>query len=221
MMYIFLILAIAFAALEAYATNKGLLKIEFIAKPAVMICLFIGLFLTTGLQGAALWFGIGALFSLAGDVMLLWLDRMFIFGLVAFLLAHISYIIGFKEEFATVSFWSVLLAVILGLSAMRLMRRIISSLRAKGQTRLVAPVVLYAIVITVMLYAAMLTLSDATWNAGASLLVAGGAFFFYISDVILAWNKFVTPIAHGRMLNIGLYHVGQIMLIAGVINQLG
>ena len=96
-MYILLILAIAFAALEAYATNKGLLKLEFISKPAVMVCLFIWLYLATGLQGAALWFGLGVLFSLVGDTFLLWLDRMFIFGLAAFLLAHICYIIGFKD----------------------------------------------------------------------------------------------------------------------------
>ncbi|MBI5839174.1 MAG: lysoplasmalogenase [Chloroflexi bacterium] len=218
-MYFLLILAIAFAALEAYATNKGLLKIEFIAKPAVMICLFIWLLLETGLQGAALWFGLGVLFSLAGDTFLLWLDRMFIFGLISFLFAHIFYIIGFKDELAAVSMWSLLLAVILGVSAVRVMRRIITSIRAKGQTRMAVPVIVYAAAISVMLYAAMLTLFDVTWNASASLLVAAGAFFFFVSDIVLAWNKFVSPITKGRMLNIGLYHLGQILLVSGVITQ--
>src|SRR3990172_7842859 len=116
-MYILLILAVIFAALEAYATNKGLQKLEYVAKPAVMVCLFIWLYLTTGLRGAAFWFGIGVLFSLLGDVLLLWLDRMFIHGLVAFLFAHISYIIGFRDELAALSAWSLLLGVILGISA--------------------------------------------------------------------------------------------------------
>jgi alkenylglycerophosphocholine/alkenylglycerophosphoethanolamine hydrolase len=218
-MYIFLILAIVFAALEAYATNKGLTKIEYFAKPAVMVCLFIWLYLTTGLKGAAFWFGIGILCSLTGDVLLLWLDRMFIYGLTAFLFAHIAYIIGFKDEFAMASIWSVLLLVMLGVSALRVMRRIILSIRTKGQPRLVVPVIVYSIVITVMLLAAMITLTDLTWKAGASLLVSAGAFLFYISDLMLAWNKFVIPIKNGRMLNIGLYHVGQIMLIAGVVSQ--
>jgi hypothetical protein len=48
-----------------------------------------------------------------------------------------------------------------------------------------------------------------------------GAFLFYLSDVILAWNKFVSPIKNGRIINIGLYHLGQIGLIAGVISQFG
>jgi len=214
-----LILAIAFAALEAHALNKGLHKLEFVAKPAVMACLFTWLFLATGLQGAALWFGLGILFSLAGDIFLLWIDRMFIFGLAAFLLAHLLYIIGLKDELATVSMWSVILAVILGVSAVRLMRRIVTAIRTKGQKRLVVPVIVYATVITVMLYAAMLTLFDAKWNASASLLVAAGAFFFYASDIVLAWNKFVSPIAKGRMLNIALYHLGQMLLISGVVAQ--
>ena len=218
-MFIFFILAIAFAVLEAYATHKGLTKIEFITKPAVMICLFIWLYLTTGLKGAAFWFGMGILFSLIGDVLLLGLDRMFLYGLVAFLFAQIAYIIGFKNEFAALSLWSMLLAVILGISALRVMRRIISAMRAKGQTRLAVPVILYSIVITLMLLAAMLTLADLTWKANASLLAASGAFLFYISDVILAWNKFVAPIKNGRALNIAFYHVGQIMLVAGVVIQ--
>jgi hypothetical protein len=51
--------------------------------------------------------------------------------------------------------------------------------------------------------------------------VSVGAFLFFISDVILAWNKFVSPIKNGRILNIAAYHLGQIGLIAGVIIQYG
>jgi len=50
-------------------------------------------------------------------------------------------------------------------------------------------------------------------------LVTTGAFLFYLSDIILAWHRFVAPISNGRLLNIACYHAGQIMLIAGVIAQ--
>jgi hypothetical protein len=40
-----------------------------------------------------------------------------------------------------------------------------------------------------------------------------------LSDIVLAWLKFVTPINHGRMINIGLYHLGQICIAAGVVMQ--
>lgn len=221
-MNIWLILALVFAALESLALWKSWDRLEYIVKPAVMICLFAWLYQSTGLQGLTLWFGVGILFSLAGDVLLMIsLDRMFIFGLVAFLFAHIAYLLGFQNELMNITSWSVLLIVILSISAVRVMRRIVSAIRGKGQTRLVNPVIVYSTVITVMLYAAMTTLSNPSWKAGASLLVSVGAFLFYVSDLILAWNKFVTPIKNGRILNIAAYHLGQIGLIAGVINQLG
>jgi uncharacterized membrane protein YhhN len=94
-------------------------------------------------------------------------------------------------------------------------------MRAQGQDRLVYPVTFYSLVITTLLYAAMTTISNPEWKTGASFLVSAGAFLFFISDVILAWNKFVTPIKNGRILNIAAYHLGQIGLIAGVIIQYG
>lgn len=219
-MNVWLILAFIFAVLESFALWKSLNKLEYVVKPAVMVCLFVWLYLSTGLQGLTLWFGLGILFSLAGDILLMIsLDRMFIFGLIAFLLAHLAYLIGFQNELMEVSAWSVVLIVILAVSAVRVMRRIVSAIRAKGQTRLVIPVIVYSTVITVMLYAAMTTLSNPEWKAGASLLVGAGAFLFYLSDVILALNKFVSPIKNGRIINIAAYHLGQIGLIAGVVSQ--
>src|SRR5512139_2922923 len=117
-MILWLILAIAFAALEALALSRESQKLEWLAKPAVMVCLFVWLYLNTGLQGVTLWFGVGILFSLAGDVLLmLSLDRMFIFGLIAFLFAHTAYLFGFQNELMEVGPWSVLLIVILSVSA--------------------------------------------------------------------------------------------------------
>jgi alkenylglycerophosphocholine hydrolase len=221
-MNIWLILALIFAALEAVALWKNLNKLEYVAKPAVMICLFLWLYLNTGLQGLTLWFGVGILFSLAGDILLMIsLDRMFIFGLIAFLFAHIAYLIGFQNELMEVNAWSVMLIVLLAMNGVRLIRRIVSSIRAKGQTRLVYPVIVYSIVITVMLYAAMTTISNPEWTTRAAFFVSVGAFLFYISDLILAWNKFVAPIQNGRILNIAAYHLGQIGLIAGVVSQFG
>ena len=221
-MNIWIILALIFAALESLALWKKLDKLEYVVKPAVMICLFIWLYLTTGLQGLTLWFGIGILFSLVGDVLLMIsLDRMFIFGLIAFLLAHIAYIVGLQNELLTFTSWSLILIVILSVSAVRVMRRIVSAIRAKGRTRLVNPVIVYSVVITVMLYAAMTTISNPNWTTSASFYLSAGAFLFYLSDLILAWNKFVSPIKNGRILNIAAYHLGQISLIAGVISQVG
>ena len=106
-MNIVLVLAFVFATLELLALQRNLQKLEYVAKPAVMICLFLWLYLGTGLQGLTFWFGLGLVFSLAGDVLLMIsLDRMFIFGLVAFLFAHVAYLFGFQNELMAFTAWS-------------------------------------------------------------------------------------------------------------------
>lgn len=221
-MYLWLILALIFAALEALAVSKNLQRLEFVVKPAVMVCLLLWLYTSTGLQGSTFWFGLGILVSLAGDVLLMIsLGRMFLLGLVAFLLAHIFYITGFREELATINIGSSILAALIAVNVGRLLRRIVVALRAKGENKLVIPVIAYGIIISIMLYAAMSTFYNPLWKTNAALLVSLGAFLFWISDLTLAWNKYVSPIQNGNVWNIVLYHLGQIGLIAGVITQFG
>jgi len=217
--YLWLILAFIFASLEVLAVSKNLQRLEYLAKPAVLVCLFLWLYSGTSLQGSAFWFGLGILFSLVGDVLLISFERMFLLGLIAFLLAHISYIIGFKEELIAITAWSLILAVFIAINIGRLLRRIVGAMRTKGENRLVPPVILYGTVISVMLYAAMSTIYNPAWKTTAAFFVSLGAFLFCASDAILAWNKFVSPVRNGRVWNITLYYLGQLGLIAGVISQ--
>jgi uncharacterized membrane protein YhhN len=217
--YLWLALALIFAAV---AVSKNIQQLEYIAKPAVMVFLFLWLYTTTGLQGNTLWFGLGILLSLAGDILLMIsLDRLFLPGLVAFLLAHVFYITGFRTELTTGNVWSLILLVFIALNVSRLLRRIVGAMRARGDKQLVIPVIVYGTVISVMLYAAMSTLSNLDWKPLGAILVSTGALLFLTSDVILAWMKFVAPLKNGRVWNIALYHLGQIGLIAGVVSHLG
>ena len=221
-MYLWPILALFAASFEAVIVWKKLIKFEVFAKPAVMLFLFLWLYAITGLQGDTLWFGIGILLSLVGDVLLMsFTNRMFVLGLAAFLFAHIAYIIGFKEELLNPTAWSFILLFLLFVNGIRLIRRIVGAMRAMQQNALVLPVIVYSLVISLMLFAAMSTIFDPAWNTGAAFFVSLGAFLFYLSDLILAWNKFVSPVKNGPVLNIVAYHLGQISLIAGVISQFG
>ena len=221
-MIIWLILALLFAGMGALATWKGWRRVEYITKPAVILSLLIGLVLGTGLRGSALWFGLGLLFSLLGDMILLFSQNsMFLAGLIVFLLTHICYLIGFRQQLLAPSTWSLVLIFVILLNAVRLLRRIVGSMRASGMNRLVYPVVIYGLVVSLMLYAAMSTISDHNWNLGAAFLVSIGAFLFWLSDLMLAWNKFVSPLKTGPILIVAAYQIGQISLIAGVIRQLG
>lgn len=218
-MTMFLIIAFLFAALESYALWKGPHKLEYVAKPAVMVFLLAYLWTSNASRVPLAWFSFGLIFSLLGDVLLmLSLDRMFLAGLAAFLLAHVAYIVGFNIPLPEASGWGFAFAFIVAIGGARVIRRILSAVQSK-QMRI--PISVYGLVISVMLLSAMIKLTDMTWGSNAALLVTVGAFLFYISDIILAWNKFVSPIPHGRILNIGAYHLGQIALIAGVVAQFG
>ena len=217
-MYLWLILAFAFAILEAIAVSRNLYRLEYITKPAVMVFLFVWLYSNTGLHRDPFWFGVGILFSLVGDVLLIVpLESMFLLGLIAFLFAQISYIIGFKSEFTTINAWSFILLLLLAITVSRLLQRIVLTMRAKGEKGLIVPVIIYGTVISVMLYAAMSTVYDPEWKTSAAFFASLGALLFWTSDLILAWNKFVSPVS--RLSSIVLYHLGQIGLIAGVIAQ--
>ena len=216
----FLILfALIFAGLESLALYKSWPKLEYVAKPAVIICLFIWLVSTAGLGGALLWFGIGLIFSMMGDIFLLFIDRFFMFGLISFLLAHIAYLVGFNVPFPeSLGVWAIAISIVVGISAVRLLRRIVDGVR-KNQPRLTIPVIVYSAVITLMLLSALLTLFRPEWASTPAYLVSLGAFLFYLSDIILAWNRFVAPIKNSRMMNIGVYHLAQIAIIVGVAMQ--
>ena len=194
-MYIWLIPVLIFASLEVIAVSRNLQQLEYIAKPAVMVFLFLWLYTTTGLQGNAFWFGLGVLFSLAGDMLLMIsLDGLFLFGLVAFLLAHIVYITGFRAALATVNVWLLILLIIIAITVSRLLRRIVGAMRSKGENKLILPVLVYGTVISVMLYAALSTVYDPAWTTRAAFFAGAGAFLFAASDAVLAWMKFVSPL---------------------------
>jgi len=221
-MNILLLAALIFAALESLALWKNWLRLEYVAKPAVMLTLFTWLLTSVGLNGVLVWFGLGILLSLVGDILLMIsFEKYFLAGLIAFLLAHLAYVIGFNIPLPEFSAWGIFLSVMIGLGGTRGIRRILEPLAAQGLNRMRIPIIIYGTVISLMLLSALVKLSDITWDAGASLLVSVGALLFYISDIILAWNKFVSPIKHGRIYNIAAYHLGQIALIAGVILQYG
>ena len=216
-----LIIVLAVAVVDWIAVAKGWKKIEYVAKPWTMAALFLVLALVGRFSSLPLiFFGLGILFSLAGDVFLMFSDRWFIPGLVSFLLAHVAYITGFNIPLPVVSpTWALLVALVLAFSAARLLRPIVAGLAAKGQRKLIAPVIVYGMVITLMLLSAMLTLFRLEWKATPAALVSVGAMLFFYSDAILAWIKFVAPIKNGRMMNMITYHLGQIALIAGVLIQ--
>jgi hypothetical protein len=68
-----------------------------------------------------------------------------------------------------------------------------------------------------MLYSSVYTLLDSSWNYQDSFLVSIGAVAYYFSGHINVWEIFVGNISSGKFKQMMSYHIGLILLIAGVV----
>jgi uncharacterized membrane protein YhhN len=109
-----------------------------------------------------------------------------------------------------------LLLVPVGIVGGWLLWRVSVGMAAKGRGRLRGPVAIYAAVISLMAVSALTTLARPYWLGLSATLAAIGAVLFFVSDGLLAWNRFVAPVRRGNLLVIVTYHLGQMAIIAGV-----
>ncbi len=162
-----------------------------------------------GFVGLALALGVDApfdrlvlaalLLSLLGDALLLSAARpMFLAGLAAFLLAHVAYAVAFLGAGAIPPWPLPLLALAVGL-VLRWLWPHLGSMKG--------PVVAYCVVIAVMVAAAM---------GVASVAVRAGALLFFLSDLLVARDRFVAPGFANRAVGLPLYYAAQVLLASAV-----
>jgi len=143
---------------------------------------------------------LGLTLSTAGDVLLDLDPNLFVFGLGAFLLAHLAYVSLFVRNRARPFHPGVprLAAVLLVLAcAAALSVWIVPSVGG-----LAVPVVLYICALTAMVSTAILAGFEKPW-------VALGAVLFLISDSLLAIDKFKAPVPVRDVLVWVTYYFGQ------------
>jgi uncharacterized membrane protein YhhN len=209
-----LALAIIAAILDWIAVGLEHRRLEYVAKPAVMVAL-IGLVLTlqpgsAASEAARPWF-VGALvLSLVGDVLLVLPRERFVGGLLAFLAAHVAYVVGLVAVVAGAGL--VVGGLILGLLVVGTMltlvgRPVVRAVRV-GRPGLILPIVAYLVVISTMVVVAC-----ATGRPSAMI----GAFLFYASDAILARDRFVGHQRFGRVGTHVTYHAGQALLVLSLL----
>jgi uncharacterized membrane protein YhhN len=157
------------------------------------------------------------LFSWIGDIILLFADKgelYFIFGLVSFLVSHLVYIVLFNKQQTTrendnkAQFW---LGVFLILGYFTFM--IFTLFPKLGPLKI--PVLVYAIVITTMLFFAFK--GSLKWSIPANKYIFIGAIVFVSSDSVLAFNKFYTPIEHASFYIMATYCLAQYLIVKGIL----
>jgi len=213
-----LAIVIVLAAIDWFAVARGNKTLRYIFKPAAtmgVIALALSLMLGPHDMWQARWFLVGFAFSLAGDVFLLLPNpRYFVFGLGAFLVALLGYIVGLNPTLPPLNAYVLLLPCALAAGA--IIWQVIKSLRAAHHTSLIGPVIAYGIAMTLMVFSGWATLYRADWNGLRIVYVIAGTTLFFISDGMLAWNRFVRPFAAAELAIIVTYHLAQIALALSV-----
>jgi len=154
--------------------------------------------------------GLALALSTVGDVLLDLDPKLFVFGLAAFLLAHLTYISLFVRNRArplAPGKWRVAVVIAVLAFSAALSVWILPSVGA-----LAVPVVLYIGAITTMVSTAILARFEKPW-------VAVGAVLFLVSDALLAIHRFKTPVPLRDYLVWTTYYLGQCGIALGFLTQ--
>lgn len=141
----------------------------------------------------------GLCFGMLGDGLIMF---WFVFGLAAFLIGHLFYTVGFLVQwrFSWLRFSSI---VPIAIFSIFMGRELVHSLIEQNNPSLVVPVLFYIIVISVMGWSAIMT-------AHKGLMI--GSILFMVSDSILSWNLFVSPITYADFLIMTTYYSAQFII---------
>jgi len=206
------------AAADWLAVWRGWQRLGWLTKPAALAVLLAGFGALGGFRGSLLWFGFGLFFSLLGDFFLLLSHGYFIYGLAAFLAAHVAYLVGFNGPLPEAGLPVYLLGVLILTGWWLLYGRLSAAMRASGRNaKMRLPVGIYSAVLALMLFSALLTLFRADWGARAAACAAIGGGLFFCSDTLLAFDRFVRPFRRARFWVRATYHLAQLALAAGAL----
>lgn len=192
-----LIFGLAGVALHLFAQIAGPAGLELLSKVVPVACLLAWLHGRPGRYTGLIRLGLA--FSLLGDILLEVSDAYFIWGLLAFLLAHLAYVLAFCGQSRRPALLR-LLPILLWLA-------VAYTLLLPHLGALAIPVAVYVCVIGAMLWRALAlaSLPLAGWQLAACL----GALLFGISDTVLAFNRFHTAWPGANLVVILTYWVGQ------------
>ncbi|MBB4107319.1 lysoplasmalogenase [Pedobacter zeae] len=200
-----------------YAKNTAL---NYFSKPLIVVILLIWLYLSTNIKGRFhKRIFTGLIFAWLGDLLLLLQNgrtSFFIFSLIAFLVCHIFYIRAFMLDHKSnpnhktpYFLWAVGAFAIFCSGLFFYLQPHLGPLQF--------PVLMYAIIITVM--AIMAVNRYGKVNIFSFKIILYGALCFLLSDSILAVDKFAQPIPQSGVLIMATYMIAQYLIVYGTIER--
>jgi len=208
-----IILFLIVLAIDLFAAYSGNETLRYFSKPLLMPLLIVYfIFNTNTVVSLKKWIVLALISSWLGDVLLMFEARnniFFIFGLVAFLIAHIFYILFYenilKLENLKKNYWLFIPVLIYYVALIYLLSPHL------GEMKL--PVRVYGVVISYMLIQALQI--TRIKNRAASAMMITGAILFIASDSILAMNKFYQPFELAGIAIMITYGMAQLLITLG------
>ncbi len=213
-LYLFLIATIS----DLFFLTESNPSIRIFSKPLILLSLTIYFFkLSQKISFTLLAKSILAalLFSLIGDILLLW-PKLFVYGLGSFLMAHVCYIIGFRlaqessPRLGQLNFIKAFLFNLpIYLAAIFVLYLILPNL---GNLKI--PVLTYILVIVSMVATARDRFKKCSPASFWQVYI--GALLFFTSDGIIAINKFYQSFPESDVMIMGTYASGQLLIVMGI-----
>lgn len=216
------ILFFTFLLLDVISLAFGLSSIHFYTKPALMPLLGIFLVYSLSANPKVAWYFtfVGIVLAWAGDVFLLFEYKnplFFLFGLASFLGTHICYIFLFRKLINPAmgwwkkNAWLWIAVVLYGIILIAILWESLGGMKI--------PVIVYALCISIMVMLSLRLqpgMPKKVW-----IYFSLGAFLFFISDSILALNKFLQPVNFAAPAIMFTYGIAQYLIAAGTVKYFG
>lgn len=214
-----IIVYISVLVADLFAVYSGNETLRHVTKPLLMpLLIFFFISQTTDFNSSLKkWMILALLFSWAGDVLLMFdsvSPNFFIFGLVSFLLAHISYIVLFD----LVRLKEKLRQSLLPLLPIAIYYFLLVSFLQPHLGEMKRPVSIYGLIICIML-----SFATDLWrlkDRSASFPVILGALLFISSDSILAINKFYKSFEYAGIAIMSTYGTAQLLMTLGAVKYI-
>ncbi|MBL0049036.1 MAG: lysoplasmalogenase [Bacteroidetes bacterium] len=217
--YLFLLLSLLYLGVEFLNLNE----IRYFTKPLLLISLSFYFYQSTkkSRNRFSLFVQCGLFFSLLGDVALLFTavhEAYFILGLLLFLVAHICYIIAFRNFLKHTQINYTRAQIILFTLPYIVVSGIVFYTLSSRLGALFYPVLCYVSVITGMGIASAMRYNSVSKMSFS--LILSGAICFMLSDTLLAFNKFYAPFNFAGISIMASYILAQYLIVEGSIAEL-
>lgn len=205
------------ASIYLLAEIFGFAQLRFALKPCLLIPLIIGVWFYVE-KYYRIYLVLALIFSWLGDVLLLFVEQnqlYFLLGLGAFFMAHIFYIVLFRRIISSNSNTNPTNIVLLVIAVL-FYDFVLTSVLWVHLGDLKYPVLLYSIVLSGMLFTALIASKQLNSSSKIQLII--GAILFVISDSLLAINKFYLPFQAASIMIMFSYIAAQYLIVLAIIN---